>query len=124
MARRAHRAGVALVAVAVGASACAPVDGPRLDAIAPAAARRGAMVTLTGRDLCGGTATAAGACEPLPSGAVDFGLAPPMVRAAIGSWADATITVTVPSPVADGPTSVYVTVDGRTSNALAFEVLP
>jgi hypothetical protein len=114
----------ALVAASVALGACAPVDGPRLDGIDPAAARRGATVTLTGRDLCGGTATARGACEPLPSGAVDFGLSRPMVRAAVVRWADAAITVTVPSPVAIGATSVYVTVDGRSSNALDFEVLP
>ncbi|MBL8624917.1 MAG: hypothetical protein JNK64_26650 [Myxococcales bacterium] len=112
--------GAALAALA----ACAPVDGPRLDGLDPAAARRGATVTLTGRDLCGGTATATGACDPLPSGAVDFGLSPPMVRAPVRSWADAEIRVTVPSQVAAGATSVYVTVDGRTSNALDFEVLP
>ena len=95
-----------------------------LTAVEPAAAGRGAAVTLTGLDLCGGTATAAGACDPLPSGAVDFGLSPPIARAAVVRWADAAITVTVPTPVAIGATSVYVTVDGRTSNALDFEVLP
>lgn len=114
----------ALVAAIAALVACAPIDGPRLTSIEPAAGRRGTTVTLVGTDLCGGTATAAGDCAPLPSGAVDFGLSPPMVRAVIRSWADAQITATVPAPVADGATSVYVTVDGRTSNALDFEVLP
>lgn len=114
----------ALIAASVALGACAPIDGPRLDAIDPAAARRGATVTVTGRDLCGGTPTSTGACDPLPSGAVDFGLSSPMVRAPVVRWADESITVTVPSMVAIGGTSVYVTVDGRTSNALDFEVLP
>lgn len=122
MARRVRS--IVLGAALAALAACAPADGPRLDGIAPAAARRGAPVTLTGRDLCGGTATGTGACEPLPSGAVDFGLSPPMVRAIVRSWDDAQISVTVPAQVADGATSVYVTVDGRTSNALDFEVLP
>jgi hypothetical protein len=66
-------------------------------------------------------------CDPLPSGAVDFGLAirrscAPLVG---GCGRPTSITVEVPTTqVAIGATIVYVTVDGRSSNGLHFEVLP
>ncbi|MBK9035035.1 MAG: hypothetical protein IPL61_27855 [Myxococcales bacterium] len=114
-----------LVAVGLALTACAPVDGPTLAEVVPAAARAGATITLTGADLCGPTVdVVAGACEPLPSGAVDFGLTPPIVRAEVVAWRAGSIAVVVPSQVAIGPTTVYVTVDGRSSNGLSFEVLP
>lgn len=115
---------LASCAALAAAAACAPTDGPSLATIAPAAARPGARVTVTGARLCGGTAAADGTCARLPSGGIDFSLTPPMYRAAVVSWSDQRVVVTVPATVAIGPTSVYATVDGRTSNALDFEVLP
>lgn len=109
------------VAVVSILGACAAEDGPRLDAIAPVGGARGAMVTLTGAGLCGPDNPG---CARLPSGAVDFGLTPPIARAAIVTWADDAIAVRVPAAVDNGATTVYVTVDGRSSNGIAFEVLP
>jgi uncharacterized protein (TIGR03437 family) len=111
-------------AVVVGCCACTPIDQPIVDAIAPAAASPGANVTIRGSQFCTGTFTTDGACESLPPGAVDFSLRPPIARAQIVTWRNDAITVIVPSQLPVGSTSVYVTVDGRTSNAIDFEVLP
>jgi hypothetical protein len=107
-------------------AACAPSAGPVLDEVTPAAARGGVHVTLTGTGLCpDAVAGADGNCDPLPSGAVDFGLDPPIVRGLVVAWRPTSITVEVPTTqVAIGATIVYVTVDGRSSNGLHFEVLP
>jgi uncharacterized protein (TIGR03437 family) len=105
--------------------ACAPTDGPQLDRIEPGAAARGSQVMLRGVGFCGSsTPTDDTGCLPTPSGAVDFSLHPPMVRATIELWLDDRIGVTVPASVAPGTTTVYVTVDGRSSNGVSFEVLP
>ncbi len=103
---------------------CAPLDGPRVDDLEPGAAARGASVVLYGAGFCGGGASVDGRCEPLPSGAVDFGLSPPIARAELRSWRDGAIDVLVPASVDIGATTVYVTVDGRSSNGVSFEVLP
>jgi len=116
---------VKLGVAAMGLAACAPASGPTVDRVEPAQAARGAMVTVRGAGFCGeGRLGAAGACTTLPPGAVDFGIDPPMVRATVLAWADAAIAVTVPTSVMTGGTDVLVTVDGRTSNAATFEVLP
>lgn len=113
------------LAVLVVFAACAPSTGPTLDEVTPASGYRGAPVTLHGTGFCPDAATDAdGNCDPLPSGAVDFGLAPPVWRALVIAWGPEAITVEVPTLVAVGATTVYVTVDGRTSNGLHFEVLP
>jgi hypothetical protein len=105
--------------------ACEAAEGPRLVQAQPAAARQGDRVALRGDRLCGPSrATPDGACDPLPSGSVDFGLEPPIVRAPIVTWRDDTIEVLVPAAVDIGATTVYVTVDGRSSNDVPFEVLP
>ena len=115
-------AAVAAVAALVG---CTPVDGPTLTEAVPASARRGESITLRGDGLCpGAVAGVDGNCDPLPSGAVDFGLDPPVLRALVVAWRPGSITVQVPTQVAIGATIVYVTVDGRSSNGLHFEVLP
>ena len=42
----------------------------------------------------------------------------------VASWGDGAIRVTVPDAAAVGATDVLVTVDGRSSNAVSFTVLP
>jgi hypothetical protein len=107
------------------AGACAPAEGPVLDRIEPAAAARGATVRLDGERFCGPIEpTAEGGCSRPPSGAVDFGLNPPMARAPVIAWGDRAIEVEVPAAAAGGALTVYVTVDGRSSNGVSFEVLP
>ena len=114
-----------LCAVVLGIGACAPAEGPAVDGVTPGAAARGQTVRLDGAGFCGGfAATGDGRCEALPSGAVDFGLEPPIARAAVVSWRSDAISVEVPAAVDIGATTVYVTVDGRSSNGVSFEVLP
>lgn len=106
----------------VAASACADEDGPRLDAIAPAAATAGERVVLTGARLCGaGQVSEDGACEPLPVGQVSFGIDPP-VTGGIVAWRDDRIEALVPMSAPIGDVLVVVTVDGRSSNGLSFEI--
>lgn len=100
-------------------SACADDGGPRLEAASPAAAPRNAMITITGRRLCGSSGDCATA-----AGEIQLGLEPPMVRAIVVSYSDSASQILVPAAAPIGATSLIVTVDERTSNALAFEVLP
>ena len=114
-----------LAAAAMGLAACQPGSGPTIDQITPAQAMRGATVTLHGDGFCGaGRDAGDGTCTTLPPGAVDFGLELPAARATILSWSEGAIDVTVPSSAGIGATDVIVTVDGRSSNCGAFEVLP
>ena len=115
---------LASLALAAGLGGGA-APGPTVDAVAPVAAARGADIVLTGAGFCGaGAITAARTCVDLPSGAVDVGLRASIVRAPVRSWGAETIVVTVPTQAALGATAIYVTVDGRSSNAVDFEVLP
>jgi hypothetical protein len=83
------------------------------------------MVTVHGEDFCGeGRAAGDGSCTTLPPGSVVFGLELPAARAEVLSWSDRAIGVTVPATAATGEVDVIVTVDGRSSNGGAFEVLP
>lgn len=112
-----------LLLAAVG---CQGVDGPTVDGVTPAAARIGADVVIAGRGFCGDRPVDPdGACAALPSGYASFGLEPPMIRAEVRTWTDTAI-VAVVSPVLPygRSTEVYVTVDGRSSNAVDLEVLP
>jgi hypothetical protein len=112
-------------AAAVALAACQPGNGPTIDRVTPAQATRGTMVTVHGEGFCGeGRAAGDGSCTTLPPGAVDFGLELPMARALVLSWTEAAIEVTVPAAAQVGETDVIVTVDGRSSNGGAFEVLP
>ncbi|MBZ0235847.1 MAG: IPT/TIG domain-containing protein [Deltaproteobacteria bacterium] len=113
------------VAAALGLAACQPGSGPTIDRVVPAQGTRGAMVTVHGDGFCGeGRGAGDGTCTTLPPGSVDFGLELPMARALVLSWGETAIAVTVPDAARVGATEVIVTVDGRSSNAGAFEVLP
>ncbi len=99
--------------------ACTDDGGPRLTASAPAAAARNATVTLTGTRLCGES----GDCTKA-AGEVQLGLDPPTVRAIVVGYSDTAAQIVIPPVTPLGPTTVLVTVNERSSNALAFEVLP
>ena len=100
-------------------SACAADDGgPRLDSVMPAAASANAQVVVAGSRLCGPSDDCAHAAST-----VQLGLSPPMIDVLISTYTATSLTFVVPATTA-GKTSVEVTVDGRSSNALAFEVLP
>jgi hypothetical protein len=109
-----------LAACALGcAPGCADDQGPRLDEAMPSAAARNATVTLTGTRLCG----ARGDCATA-AGQVQIGLALPTVRAIVVDYTDTTAQIVIPPVAPLGPTALLVTVNERSSNALAFEVLP
>lgn len=110
------------LAIALGALsfiACSDDEGPRLEAATPAAAMRDARVELTGRRLCGEGAACATA-----AGEIQIGIDPPMVRAVVESYSDTSAQIVIPSVAPIGATVLIVTVNERSSNALAFEVLP
>jgi hypothetical protein len=109
----------ALVGLALVAVGCTDDRGPRLDGVVPASASRNTMVTITGRRLCG----ASGDCMTA-AGEIDLGLALPMVRASVVSYADTSAEIVIPPVAPIGSTALVVTVDERSSNALGFEVLP
>jgi hypothetical protein len=98
---------------------CGDDGGPRLDTVMPAAAPREAHVTIAGHRLCG----IRGDCAQA-AGEVQLGLEPPMVRANVVSYSDTIAEIAIPSIAPVGRTVLIVTVDERSSNALAFEVLP
>jgi hypothetical protein len=102
-----------------GLTGCADDGGPRLSDVVPRAARRDALVAITGRRLCGPSGDCARA-----AGEVQLGLDPPTVRAIIMSYSDTVAQVVIPPVAPVGDTVLVVTVNERSSNALAFEVLP
>ena len=108
----------ALVAM-VALAGCADDGGPRLDGVAPAMAAANAMVTVTGRRLCGSSGDCATA-----GGEVLIGLSPPQVRAVVTSYSDTTAVIVIPPEAPPGSSALIVTVDDQSSNALDFEVLP
>ena len=107
-----------VLAGALTLAGCADDGGPRLDAVMPVMAARGAMVTLTGSRLCG----ASGDCATA-AGEVEIGLALPMVRAVVISYTDASAQIMIPPVTPVGATQLVVTVGERSSNAIDFMVL-
>lgn len=108
---------IRLVVVLALAGACTDDGGPRLDAVSPAAAPRGAMVTLTGARFCAPAGCAQAA------GQIQIGLDQP-VRAQVVSFGSSSATIIVPQVTPVGDTELVLEVAGRSSNALAFQVLP
>ncbi|MGE0546476.1 MAG: IPT/TIG domain-containing protein [Kofleriaceae bacterium] len=98
---------------------CADDGAPRLSSVAPPVAARGMMVTIDGDRLCGPS----GDCDSA-GGDVQIGLEFPYVKASVVSYSATRAVVVIPSVAPVGPTELVITVDGRSSNALALEVLP
>ena len=95
---------------------CAADAGPHLDTVTPEAGRAGDEVTISGSGFCGD-----GACDPLPGGYVSFGIAP-QVDGVVTAWREDEIRAVVPAGAATGEILIVVTVDGRSSNGVRFEV--
>jgi hypothetical protein len=108
-----------LQAVAALLASCAGVDGPELLSASPASAAAGDTVTLHGTGFC--PHASEGECG-VASGDVVFGLETP-IGAAITRWTATEIDVVVPTLAPVGATEIILTTDGRSSGALAFEVL-
>lgn len=105
-------------------SGCGVGDGPELEAISPEAGQAGDRVVLTGARFCGADTIVddEGSCDPLPVGYVSFGI-DPQIDGSVVSWRDGRIEVVVPTN-ASGSVLVVLTVDGRSSNGVSFEVQP
>jgi hypothetical protein len=84
----------------------------------PSSAGIGASVELAGERLCGEHADCVAVAAK-----VELGIDPPMVQARILAYADTMATIEIPVIAPPGDTDILVTVDGRTSNPLAFVVL-
>ena len=117
------RGGLATGIIATGiiaiSASCVDHSGPQLDAVTPAGAHRNANVVVTGARLCGAKAD----CDTA-GGEIQLGLSPPTVRANVISYTDTAAEIMIPALAPLGATSIVVTVNEHSSNALAFEVLP
>ena len=109
----------ALAIVVVTVVGCADDGGPRLTSVMPLRAPVGANVELRGERLCANHVECAGVAAT-----VELGLSPPVVQATILAYTDVMATIQIPSVAVAGETDLVLTVDGRSSNALSFEVLP
>lgn len=108
-----------IIIIVVAGAACTDGDGPRLDSVTPVAAARNTMVTMTGQRLCGPHDDCAHA-----AGSALLGLSLPQVQATVLIYGVAEAQISIPSIARVGATQLIVSVDGQTSNALGFEVLP
>ncbi len=73
---------------------------------------------LAGQRLCGES----GNCETA-AGKIQIGLDLPATLATVIDYTDVHAIIEIPSAAESGPTEIVVTVNDRTSNAIAFEVL-
>jgi hypothetical protein len=106
-------------ALALVLVACTTEPGPQLDAVAPAAAAHDATVMLSGERLCG----TSNDCMAVTS-TLQIGLALPVIDAVITDFTATSARIVVPELATIGKTELVITVNNRSSNALAFEVLP
>jgi hypothetical protein len=94
-------------------------DGPRLLSANPGAARVGNTIDIAGERLCG----AANDCART-SGTMTFGLEFPAKVAPVRQLAPTEMMVEVPLGMTPGKTEIVALINGESSNALLFEVLP
>src|SRR5690349_19894632 len=117
--RTSRLASLAVAAFAgIGCTQIEDVPAPHLASVVPAQASPGTVVSLAGTALCQ-VAHDSGE-EPIVcpnAGAVVFGTAP----ASATLWSDDLVMAEVPA-AGPGSAPVRVTVNGRSSNALAFEI--
>jgi len=107
------------LALALPLFACAETGGPRLSSVTPEQAPAGANVVLQGMRFCGEHVACAGVTAN-----VVLGLSPPILQAVIVSYSDMAATIQIPTVAEARATDLVLTVDGHSSNALSFEVLP
>lgn len=98
--------------------ACADDGGPRITSVMPPAAPHGGTVWVHGIDLCEGRPS----CHGL-GGNVQLGLGSPSYQAPVVDATPEMWRFQVPDFVPIGETDVLLTLDGRSSNALPFEVI-
>jgi hypothetical protein len=110
---------LAVLGLGLALGACADDGGPRLDEVMPASAPPGSSVEIVGRRFCGETTSCLGVAAK-----VELGLEPPIVQAMVFAYSDSVATIQIPAVATPGKTAIVLTVDGRSSNTLDFEVLP
>ena len=103
----------------LGTAGCTDGTEPHLDRATPAAAAHGATVALSGARLCG----TSNDCMHVTA-TIQIGLDLPTIDAPILGYTAGSATITIPDLAPTGMTEIVATVDNRSSNALAFEVLP
>ena len=106
-----------LAAILLALGGCADDNGPRLDSAMPASSTVGAIVTITGRRLCGESGDCATA-----GGAIRIGLDEPVV-ANIIAYSETMAQIRIPQVTPVGHTVFVATVNERASNTLDFDVL-
>lgn len=106
-------------ALALVLAACTTEPGPQLDAVVPASAAHDATVTLSGERLCG----TSNDCMAVTS-TLQVGLDLPVIDAVITNFTTTSATIVIPALAPVGKTELVITINNRSSNALAFEVLP
>jgi hypothetical protein len=94
-------------------AACADTTGPHLTSVTPASSAHGTVVTLAGERLCAGDCATA-------AGMFDIG----STRASVVTLTDTSAQISIPDIAPAGKTTIVLTVNDSSSNALAFEVLP
>ena len=115
----------ACAVAAVALAGCDPGQAPQLDALSPEQARAGARVVISGTGLCGRALASDGVrCDESLVGRVYVGTEPPQIAATVTAWSDQDLEFIVPLSAPTGATRVVVVVDGRSSNALDFVLLP
>lgn len=100
------------------AASCTDDGGPRLISVTPAAAPRGARVTIEGERLCGERGHCATA-----AGAIRIGASASVVQATVLDYGDRAAEIEIPEVTPIGKTELIVTVNELASNALDFEVI-
>jgi len=107
----------ALLVLLAACSANDDIPAPQVSAVIPAAGAPGAIVTVQGNDFCQRPDT--GNEDPLctSTGGVSFGASP----GTVSQWTDTAIMVEVPQGVV-GTVALTVGVNGRSSNAVSFDV--
>ena len=101
------------------AGGCADDGGPRLTSITPVSPHQGDPVELAGTRFCG----AHGDCTNIAA-TVMLGDSAPFFDAPAVMWSATLADVDIPLDAPVGKTSLVMTVDDRSSNALEVEILP
>jgi len=108
---------LALVASFYTTGACgASENGPHLSEVIPSISAPGSTIEIRGDHFCGARAD----CVNVPA-KIELGIDSP-IEARVIAYADTSAMVEVPTTAPTGTTEIVLTVDGRSSNALAFTV--
>jgi hypothetical protein len=111
----------AIAALAAAFGVATPPRDPHLLGARPAAAPRGAIVTIDGERLCGPKAPPERTCA-LPSALVYVGDGGAAVAAPIEAWTGGGITLAIPAGAKLGATELVVWARGKRLGAVPFEV--